>query len=384
VKRIDQSTFAIVANGFAEGPAQALRDYLLANGARRVTTVFHPLVREGDTRHVVTTHEPGTKARTRRIALPVRPPATYPLDLLVPLRAPRVDGWFGFNSLACARGLVERRLGRAGTVVHWCVDFVPDRFGRGPATRVYDMLDSLCTRRADARFELSRAALEGREQRHAIPKDELAPARVVPMGAWLDRVPTTPPDGHERRRVVFLGHLVPRQGVGLLLDALALVPDIEGQIIGRGPLAAELRRVAERRDLSVRFHGFVEDYRDVERLLAESSVAVAPYEPDPESFSRFADPGKLKGYLAAGLPVLLTDVPPNARELAERGGAEIVPYSAEGLATAIEGLLGSPREWACRRAAALDYARQFDWPAILGPALESIGFMGEQAQTAAS
>jgi glycosyltransferase involved in cell wall biosynthesis len=113
----------------------------------------------------------------------------------------------------------------------------------------------------------------------------------------------------------------------------------------------------------------------VERILAEASVAVAPYEPDPDSFSRYADPGKLKSYLAAGLPILLTDVPPNATELAARGGAELVPFSADAFARSAEQLLGSREEWQRRREAALSLAREFDWPVILEPALESIGFV---------
>jgi glycosyltransferase involved in cell wall biosynthesis len=325
---------------------------------------------------LIETHEPGKAPVTRRVSLPFRPPYTYPLDLVVPRRAPAVDGWFGFNSLAAARGLMARRRHRADTVVYWCVDFVPARFGRGPLTRAYDALDRLCSTHADARFELSEAALEGRNDRHGIPTDELAPARVVPMGAWLERVPTTESEGHRARRVVFLGHLVPRQGVRLLLEALAQLDDVEGDIIGRGPLEADLRREAERLGLGdrLRFHGFVEDYREVERLLSLASIAVAPYEPTQDSFSRYADPGKLKGYLAAGLPILLTDVPPNARDLERRGGAEIVPFSAEVLAHAIRRLLDAHEEWTRRRADALELAREFDWPTILEPAVASIGF----------
>jgi glycosyltransferase involved in cell wall biosynthesis len=110
----------------------------------------------------------------------------------------------------------------------------------------------------------------------------------------------------------------------------------------------------------------------VERLLAEASLGVAPYRPSDSSFTRFADPGKLKAYLAAGLPIVLTDVPPNAEELALEAGAEIVPYDAEALA---DGLLRgvAPDGWARRRGAALDYARGFDWAVLLPDLLERLG-----------
>jgi glycosyltransferase involved in cell wall biosynthesis len=116
----------------------------------------------------------------------------------------------------------------------------------------------------------------------------------------------------------------------------------------------------------------VEDHRVVEAALADASVAVAPYQPRSDNFTRYADPGKLKAYLAAGLPILLTDVPPNARSLAAEGGAEIVSYDALSLATAIERALGDGPAWGSRRAAALRHARSFDWPVVLGEALESV------------
>ena len=161
-------SFAIVANGFADGPAQALRDYLRARGAH-VFVVSHPLAPEDGTRHVVTTYAGEELVARRTVGSPLRPPSSFVLDPFVPLRFPPVDVWFGFNPLACARGLVARRMRRASTAVLWSVDFVPDRFGRGTAqTRLYDRLDELCCRRADARVELSEAAREGRNLRHGL------------------------------------------------------------------------------------------------------------------------------------------------------------------------------------------------------------------------
>lgn len=336
-------------------------------------TILHPLTREQGTRHLVTTYADGRAVEERTIRVPLRPPASYALDPLVPLLSPRVGTWFGFNPLACARGLVARRLGRAGHVVLWSVDFAPDRFGAGTlATRIYDRVDRTACVRADARVELSEAARDARNKRHGLDPPTTQ-THVVPMGAWLDRVPTTAEDGFRRGRVVFLGHLVARQGVDVLLDALALLHGrgerVEADVIGTGPLEASLR---ERAGAGVRFHGFVPDHREIERLLAEASVGIAPYRPE-ETFTQYADPGKLKAYLAAGLPIVLTDVPPNARELAGHGGAEIVPYDPAEIADAVSRALASPDRWRERRAAALEHARRFDWPVLLSDLLRKLG-----------
>jgi glycosyltransferase involved in cell wall biosynthesis len=379
-RQIARSSFAIVANGFADGPAQALRDYLVERDAR-VVTVFHPLSREQGGTHVVAEYAEGRCRRRRTIHIPVRAPLSFALDPLVPPRLPAVDTWFGFNPLACARGLLARRLGRARRVVLWSVDFVPERFGRTPVTRLYDSIDRLCCRRADARVELSVAARDARNHRHGL-NDTRTPTYVVPMGAWVARTPTVGADAVMRRRVVFLGHLVPRQGVSLLLEALALLhrrgTAVEADVIGGGPLTAELRALATRLGIDelAHFHGFVEDHRRVEELLARGSIAVAPYDTTPDSFSRYADPGKLKAYLAAGLPIVLTPVPPVAAELAETAGAELVSFDAQSLADAIEHGLETPERWQERHEAALSYASRFDWDVLLRDALASLGFDG--------
>jgi glycosyltransferase involved in cell wall biosynthesis len=179
---------------------------------------------------------------------------------------------------------------------------------------------------------------------------------------------------------VYTGHLVPRQGVQVLMDALTVLAergvDFEAHIGGRGPLEPELRAAASRAVLNgrVRFPGFFPDHRDLEGFLAEGSVAVAPYDTAADSFSRFADPSKLKSYIAAGLPTITTDVPPSAAELAQHAGTEVVRCDPGPLADAIERVLASPDEWRMRRAAALAYARRLDWSRIFDSATEAAGF----------
>lgn len=381
-RSVEQSSFIVLANGARDSPpASGLLDYLLARGAREVTTVLHPLSVEDGNRHEVTVYRNGRQSHERSVRLPTRPPYTYPLDAIVPPRLPRVDGWFAFNNLLCARGLLERQFGRAQIVTYWAVDFVPDRFGAGTvATRVYDAVDKYCCRHADLRIELSEAALEGRDARHALSPGAGAPSAVAPIGAWLDRVPVCAADAWKRRRVVFIGHLVERMGVDTVLEAARILHergvDFTIDIAGRGPLEDELRASATGTGLDqrVRFHGFISDHRQLEALLADAAVALAPYSTRVESFTRFADPSKLKSYAAAGLPILMTDVPPNAAELAREAGAEVVRDDPEALASGIERLLSDPAEWSRRRDAALAYARRFDWNNIVAKALTAAGF----------
>jgi glycosyltransferase involved in cell wall biosynthesis len=377
-RRLRDSRFVIASNGFAEGPAPALRDYLVEKRAGTVTTITHPLLPDDGSDHVVTRWQAGVQVGTRTVKLPSRPPWTYPLDLFVPPWPPTADAWFGFNATACLRGLIARRTGRARRVIYWCVDYVDERFGTGFLTQVYEWLDGVGCRSADARFELSMAAARARDRRHA--GKPLVATRVVPMGSWTQRTPKTDSSAWQRRRLVYLGHLVPRQGVGTMVDAIARLTrrgfPVTADIIGRGSLEATLRQQVRDEGLEdlVRFHGFIADHRQVEAILSECSVAIAPYVTDIGSFTEYADPGKVKAYLGAGLPIVLTPVPPIAAEVVANGAGVLVESSAESVAGAVEAMLSSPAVWQRHREAALTMAQRYDWETIFSEALESLGF----------
>ena len=316
-----------------------------------------------------------TVTRVRR--LPNRPPWTYAFDPVVPLRPPRSDVWFGFNCVSTAQGLVHRSLGRARRVIHWNVDFVPDRFGRSALTRLYDGLDGYCCTRADGRVELSEAARVGRVQRYGL--DDEVPVEIIPMGAWISETPQAEAGRLPARRIVFLGSLVERMGIDLLISAVGLLRDMGSpvvlEVVGGGEILDRLRRTVVAEGLSdvVVFRGFIDDFREVLEILATASIAVAPYDVDPNSFSHFADPGKLKAYLSVGLPILLTDVPPNAHELQDRAGAEIIQPDAQQLAARIDTLLGDADVWTARHRAAREYAQQFDWGDLFRERLSRLG-----------
>jgi glycosyltransferase involved in cell wall biosynthesis len=370
--------FALEVHGVPTGPpAVGLKEHLVRSGAD-VRCLYHPLGAEEAGEHVFESFRDG-RLRRRTVRLPSKPPYTYPFDPLVPFASGPIDVWFGFDNISTARGLGRRARCRVGQVVHWAVDFVPDRFGAGsPLTRAYDALDAVCCRRADLRVEVSQTALDARTVRLHLGPDA-APALPVPIGLWADKARRTAVDAHTRHRVIFIGHLVERMGVATAVRAIALLrergTDLPLDVVGRGPERGSLEALAAELGVAdlVVFHGF-RVAAELEELLAGASIAVAPYQDDGRSFTQFADPSKLKSYLAAGLPIVLTPVPPNAGQLADAGAALVVVDDAAAFARAIERLVADAGTWSASRSAALSHARSYDWPAVLAPVLARLGF----------
>lgn len=374
--KIKDSTFTIVGNGFADGPSQALRDYLNKHKAKRVITIAHPLVPEGDNSHILIEYKSGKKVREKKIKLPNKPPYTYTFDPFFPFKLPKDDIWFGFNNLACMRGLTRKKTGRTKKVVYWAVDFFPNRFGNGLATKAYDAVDKYVCKKVDLRVELSQAALEGRTKYAGLKKT--APGTVVPMGAWLDRTPKAKASAFSKKKLVYLGHLVERQGVKTAVKALAELikndPSISLEIVGSGPEIDNLKALAKKLKVekNIKFHGFVKDHKDVEKILASGTLAVAPYVKDEKSFTQFADPGKLKAYLGASLPIVMTNVPPNSKELEEKGAAILIEDSPKALVSAINKLFSHKSTWQKHQTAAKNVALEFDWNILLEKALKEL------------
>ena len=184
----------------------------------------------------------------------------------------------------------------------------------------------------------------------------------------------------EQKKVVYLGHLVERQGVSSMVKALHIVmkndPSVTADIIGSGPLEKDLKDLTKQLGIEehIKFHGFVKDHKDVESILAQATIAIAPYVKDETSFTQFADPGKLKAYLGASLPMVITDVPPNAKELQKAGAALVVKDNPKNIAAGLETLLSSESKWQAAHKAAAELAKEFDWDRILKTSLKKLGF----------
>ena len=173
---------------------------------------------------------------------------------------------------------------------------------------------------------------------------------VVPDGARIaaahDSDGVSPARRSERPIVAYAGHLYAWKGVETLLEAIEKLPAVEGLIVGGHEAEPDLDRVKARaKSLGVlervRFTGLVAPPR-VGDLLRSADVLVLP-NPASAISTRFTSPLKLFEYMAAGRPIVATDLPAVREVLQDDVTALLVePGDAQAMATAVRRLIEEP------------------------------------------
>jgi glycosyltransferase involved in cell wall biosynthesis len=135
---------------------------------------------------------------------------------------------------------------------------------------------------------------------------------------------------HQTQRAVYVGDVTKDRGLDDMLELISLVPHLELDLIG--PISSELREEVTGRAMG---SGIVDRLRVRGRLpylsaweeAAGSLVGLSLLRPTPAY--REAVPSKLWEYFACRIPVIATDLPAQARIVAESGGGWVVKGGAE-------------------------------------------------------
>jgi glycosyltransferase involved in cell wall biosynthesis len=123
--------------------------------------------------------------------------------------------------------------------------------------------------------------------------------------------------------VVYTGHLYDYKGIGTLLDSAARLPESLFVLVGGWPEDVErLQRQASSLN-NVRFVGFVPNHVVAEYLSA-ADVCVHPHSARDQA-AEYTSPLKLLEYMAAGRPVVATDIRALRGLLTDEHNALVVP-----------------------------------------------------------
>jgi glycosyltransferase involved in cell wall biosynthesis len=214
-----------------------------------------------------------------------------------------------------------------------------DTVGRRLLRRVSDPFVQQAMTRAESIIVCSQRYLDSSTEL----SDFRSKCHVIPLGIDLARRAPVDPlqvlsirERYGERIVLAMGRLVPYKGFDYLIRALRHT-DATLLLIGKGPLLEELRATAVAAGVASRTHflGYVDDptpYFHAAQIFALPSISRA------ESFGLV----QLEA-MAAGLPVINTDLPSAVPEVSVGGltGQTVVPCDIESLAEAIRVLLRS-------------------------------------------
>lgn len=374
---LKNSNIIIVSHVLTSVPAADLEEYFLKRKIKNLFFIGHPLFYRADrpgSHYRI--YKNGSLSKTK-VFKPIRLPSfiQYAVDTIttiiwVLLSNKKWDLIISLDNLNTIAALFLKKIGLVKKVVYYTIDFTPKRFNNNLLNNIYHYLDKFCVENADMTWNVSPRMAEGREKIRGMNRGIYNKQVTVPIGIWFGRFKKLPFNKKNKNTLVYAGGLSPHQGIQLVLDAVPIIiksiPDFKFIIIGMGDYETELKKkiVSLKIQEYINFLGYIEKHEDVEKILSNCRIAVAMYSKELSKWSYYADPSKIKTYLASGLPVITTNLTHIASDLEKRECGMVISYNKAELAKAIIELFKNEKKYISYRQNAINFAEEFDWNAI--------------------
>jgi glycosyltransferase involved in cell wall biosynthesis len=146
----------------------------------------------------------------------------------------------------------------------------------------------------------------------------------------------------ERPIAIYTGHLYDYKGIGPLLDAARVLPEVLFLLVGGWPDDVKRWKRASAGLDNVRFEGFVPN-AEIPGWLAAADMCIHPHSARHD-YATWTSPLKLLEYMASGRPIVATDIPGLHDLLVHEGNAIVVPADdPERLTEGIRRVLDDPQ-----------------------------------------
>jgi glycosyltransferase involved in cell wall biosynthesis len=383
---LNEADVVITTHYLVYGAPQALRDFLNGEQVKSLLFIGHPLISEADDGSFYELFEEGNLVK-KQILSPRQSLKTVDYFweiitniLTVKRQKKKIALYVGADCLNAFAGIMLKWFGVVEKVVFYTIDYVPYRFQNRLMNRIYHWLDRFCVKFADETWNLSSRMAEGREKYYGLKQSVYNRQKVVAVGIWPEKVKVNPFEKINQHQLLFIGHLLKKQGVQYVLQAIPEIfkhiPDFHFLIIGGGEYEPALKNLVDELNIAeqVFFTGWIQDREQLDKMMADSALGIAIYDKYDEfghpNFTYFADPTKLKDYLSVGLPILLSDVPHNAVEIEKKECGKIIDTSPETIAASVIEIMGDEETLKCYRENALAYIKRFHWSKIFREALQ--------------
>lgn len=382
--------YILATHVLSDGPSQALREYLIKK-EQDFVWIGHPLfyskkiLGSGYSIFVKGQEIKKKYFSPHKLIEPVKYAWEIWLNIIFvwKLKVSHDYVYIGYDNLNAFSGIILKKLGRISKVVYYVIDYTPKRFNNRLLNYIYHRIDQFCVKYADETWSLNEMAMNNARKKYFnfnVYQKGFSIQKEIPMGFWKERIQLKKFNEINKKQIVFLGNILEKQGVQFVLKALPEVikkiPDVKLVVIGSGEYLETLKKLVIELDIvnNVEFTGFVKELSEAEDILVNSALAIAIYEEgNPEiNFTYYTDQGKIKNYLGCGLPILLSDVPPIAKELEKNNCGFIISNNPYEISEKIIELLNNEDKLKIYRNNVVKYRDQFDWKNIFNKILNNL------------
>ncbi len=372
----------IVAGHVTEvyGPVQALRNYLI-NRTGELIYITHPFsysklpgsaaefYEKGKVEKTVKGHKRGANQMLQWVK-----DMLFNMTFVMGLKT-KTDIFVAIDNLNALTAILLKWLGKVDKVAYYIIDHTPRRFENPFFNWFYTSIDGFACRHSDYIWSLSKRIAEAKNTKFKLKGTNNL---VVPVGVELDKVDRfTVEEKVAKKTMILMSMLDATKGVQLLIDSMEdiikEVPEAELLIIGTGPYEQNLKDQAKNLKLekNVKFLGLM-DHESLFKFIPHHRIGMAPYINDSNNYSWYADPTKPKEYLGCGLPLVITDVPWIAEEVAARPMGVVCKYERASLAAACVKMLKDDDFYRLCLKNSIEFASGLSWTGIYDRVFEEM------------
>jgi|WetSurSiteA1Bulk_404760.scaffolds.fasta_scaffold07640_3 glycosyltransferase involved in cell wall biosynthesis len=240
----------------------------------------------------------------------------------------KIDVYFTVNGYTSWIGLIMKKLGLVSKHVYWVWDYYPLK----NVNLKILLMRWLYWQFDKTGYKADRLIFLNKRLMNVWRNKKVIGARyaysLVPIGTEKLNIKKHIPN-KKRLKIGFIGVIKKSQGLDLLLDTQkelsAKYPKLRFEIIGSGPQLEDYRNKFSKSVLNVKFYGLTNEdkFKDI---LMGCDIGIAPYLPVEGNVSKYGDPAKIKWYLSAGLPSIITDVFEFSKTLENLNAGIIINY----------------------------------------------------------
>lgn len=207
--------------------------------------------------------------------------------------------YIGVDPLNGFVGVIVKLLSRTNVFIYFTPDFSDNRFVNVIQNYVYKLLDTLSLRYCDFNWSVSRKIVQKRAMQGLHPNKNCYLPNTPKFDPKLPKLTNT-------MRLVTVSHLSSSFDITSLIQIMSNLSEItpmELVIVGDGPDRSTFEKLAH--ESNIKFVG-QKQHEELMQYLSESFMGLALYT-GSNSWDEYRDPLKAREYLAAGIPVIISD-----------------------------------------------------------------------------